>query len=367
MKYFILSAFLTVSVAYSQDSYELPAEEVVPTELTPETLAPIVDAPPLTEENKPAETTEAVEATPETAAPTIDQLEPEMTLPEEVAQKPEETEAPTESVLNEDLKLKAPMATFGVRGIAPESVSTAKVDEDDDSFNHRKGNWVGTFGFENTKYTLPFAFQGDEASFKEEDRELWGGRLGFGREFYLGWGFLFGARLDGYYLGTLFEDAETANPEFDIDVASEKNNGHMYGGDAIAHLGWMFDFKTKNPFLGEMTYLAIELFGEAGVGRGRAYNRKNYFFKAATDEEYDIIVEDDYTSQIVSGGINILSTSTGAFLNLKVSTVALDITERKIRGTSRPNGQAATNLKDTIKNPDTDPITIFTLGGGIKF
>jgi hypothetical protein len=352
MKYFILGFFLTISVAYSQDSYELPPEELAPTELSPESLAPIVDAPPLTEENK-----------------ATDQLEPEMTLSKEVTQKPEEPQAPTETVLNEDLKLKAPMATFGVRGIAPEAVSKANVDEDDDSFNHRKANWVGTFGFESTKYTLPFAFQGDKANFKEEERELWGGRLGFGGEFYLGWGFLFGARLDGYYLGTLFEDAKTANPEYDVDVASEKNNGHMYGGDAIAHFGWMFDFKTKNPFLAEMTYLAIELFAEAGVGRGRAYNRKNYFFNAspATDELYDIIIEDDYTSQIVSGGINILSTSTGAFLNLKVSTVALDITERKIRGTSKPNGQAATNLKDTIKNPDTDPITIFTLGGGIKF
>ncbi|MFP5459869.1 MAG: hypothetical protein ACLGG7_14120 [Bacteriovoracia bacterium] len=106
---------------------------------------------------------------------------------------------------------------------------------------------MATYGFESTKYDLPYEFDGVKRKIGPEERDLMGGRLGVGRDFYLGKGFIFGARLEGYYMGTLFTDAKTADPELSIEVAASKKTGHIFGADAVAHLGWMFDFQTKNP------------------------------------------------------------------------------------------------------------------------
>ena len=301
---------------------------------------------------------------------------------DEVAPPLDESQSTTASVVDEPIPTVEELgpsprkkdSAFAVRGLTDDQPATNQsIDEmqAESDFNHRKSNWVASFGFEGTRYEIPYEFDGDEANFDTEERELWGGRLGFGRDFYLGGGLIFGARLEGYYMGTLFTDAKTADPEFDLDVASEKNNGHVYGADAIAHLGWMFDFQTKNPFLGEMTYLAFELFVEAGIGKGKSYQNKNYRFDAApaTDERYNMIMEDEFTSAIASAGLNVLSTTTGAFLYLRASRVSQSIDKREIRGKSQPNGQAAVDLSEQSydKSPDTDPLHIFALGGGLKF
>lgn len=248
-----------------------------------------------------------------------------------------------------------------------QSVSTTA---DDDRFEHRRSHWVATYGFESTKYDLPYEFDGVKRKIGPEERDLMGGRLGVGRDFYLGKGFIFGARLEGYYMGTLFTDAKTADPELSIEVAASKKTGHIFGADAVAHLGWMFDFQTKNPFLDEMNYFALELFVEAGLGRGRGYNRREYYFDASpvTNEEYDLIIEDDYFTQVVSAGVNLMSVNTGAFLYLRASQVAQDITERKFRGKVLNNGETNfTRINATVEAPDVDPISIISIGGGYRF
>ena len=246
------------------------------------------------------------------------------------------------------------------------NTSSDEYEDDDRPFNHRAGHWVMNFGFENAKYELPWAYQGSRRNFDEEKQDLWGGRMGFGREIYIPGGFLLGGRIDGYYLGTLFTEEEIAKPASSITLGAEKNTGQMFGGEAVGHFGWMFDFRTKNPFLGEMTYMAMELFAEAGVGRGQAYNRKNYYFRLNTDDKYDVIIEDNYTTASVSAGVNFLSTNTGFYLNLKATRIAQDIDKRKTRGISTVGG-ADTTINGSEKSPDTDPITVFTLGGGYKF
>ncbi len=334
--------FLTTTISFAQDT------TLAPLSALPEEMAPVSDVPVL-EEAIPA--------------PVVEE---------------------TASVVDEPIQVNEPRkkdTVMGVRGLVDSETAAASTPpvaqsyeevDSGDRFDHRRSNWVGLFGFENTKYEIPFDFTGTKETFGKEERELWGGRLGFGRDFYLGAGFIFGARLEGYYLGTLFTNAKTADNEIDdIDVAAEKDAGHIYGADAIAHLGWMFDFQTKNPFLGDMTYLALELFVEAGVGKGKSYQKKSYFFDAApaTDERYTMIMEDEYTSGIAAVGMNILSTTTGAFLYLKASQVAQNIDERKIRGRSQPDGQASVDLseQDYDKSPSPDPITIFSLGGGLRF
>jgi hypothetical protein len=352
MKKLIFSAFILTSlVSYAQDSAvestiaapyvdeALSASEIDPAAINEESVAPVVENETTTEEvvTAPAPETPAVE------------------------------EAPIPEIIVEEKPIpKKTDTAFAIRGIAPQSVEEL---DDDESFKHRKSNWVSTFGFEHTRVVLPYDFQGTKKQIGEEKRELMGARLGLGRDFYMGGGFIFGTRLEGYYLGTLFTEAQTADPEEPIEVAATKKTGQIFGADAIAHLGWMFDFKAKNPFLGEMTYLAFELFVEAGIGRGKGYNRKEYYFDASpvTDEEYSLTIEDDYTSQIISTGFNLLSTSTGAFLYIKASQVTQDITERSFRGKSKPNGQAEVDLKGTASSPDVDPITIVSIGGGFRF
>ena len=281
---------------------------------------------------------------------------------------------PTPAVANEPLAApvveevkvaEAPKAT-------PKAESKSELD-DDDRFNSRKSHWVTTFGFETTKYTLPLDFNGSQKTFGETERDLYGGRLGVGREFYLGWGFLLQGRVEGYYMGTLFEGIKTADPEFSTEVSNRKDTGSLYGAEAVGHLGWMFDYKTRNPFLGDMTYMAMELFVEAGVGRGKSYQRREYKFDASTVDFYDFIMEDEFTTATVSAGVNFLSTSSGFFLYLRATQSSLAIDKRTGRSrtlegaTAGTSTSTATLVKFSEKDPDVDPITVFALGGGYKF
>lgn len=342
---------LTSFVGYAQEA------ELDPLPMTEEELAPLLDAPPV--EETPISETRAddVPALVEDPAP----------VPVESAAPVVETEVAPPVV--EEVIVEQPKAEPKV---GPTIESTAEVEDEDPSFNHRKSHWIGTFGFETVKYTVPLEFAGASEEFQEKDRDLYGARLGFGREFYLGAGFLLQGRVDGYYMGTLFEGIQTADPEFPgTEVSNEKDTGSYYGADAVAHFGWMFDYKTKNPFLGDMTYLAMELFVEAGIGKGKSYQRKEYNFDAASVDQYDFIMEDEFTTQSVSAGINILSTSSGFYLYLKGTQVNLSLDKRDIREKRLEAGASGSSagafVKRSDNSADIDPVTIFALGGGYKF
>jgi hypothetical protein len=266
-----------------------------------------------------------------------------------------------------------PIIENEVAPIAPPTLipvkSESKIAVDDERFDSRKGHWVTTVGFERTAYEVPLNFVGARKRFGPKEQTLDGGRIGIGRESYLGAGFILGAKLEGYYMGTLFNSVKTADPVEPVDVAGNKETGQIHGADAIAHLGWMFDYKTKNPFLGDMTYMALELFVEAGIGRGRAINRNSYYFDAApaTSENYRVTFVDDFQTQIISAGMNFLSRTSGAFLYLRATQSLLDVTERKIKGVRQPDSQPSENLRRKVSNPEVDPITILAIGGGFKF
>lgn len=256
-----------------------------------------------------------------------------------------------------------------VSASTPVPVSNEELNVDPDKFNHRKGHWIGQFAFENLKYEMPLNYSGQTKNLRTEDRDLWGLRLGLGREVYLGGGFLVSGRLDGYYLGLLQTDDKVVKV-VNRTISSEKDAGQFYGADAIGHIGWMFDYKTKNPFLGEMTYMSMELFAEAGLGKGNSYQRKDYEYDlvAGQRDDYDRIVEDQFTTRIVSVGANFLSTTSGFFFTLKASRYDMTVDERTIREYSQVSG-GTVNDPDQVKlnNVDIDPITVFSLGGGYKF
>ena len=246
--------------------------------------------------------------------------------------------------------------TLPVEDGAP--VLQADTSGDEPKFNPRAAHWIGQFNFEQANLEFPFTFAGATKNYNDRRLSLYGMRAGFGRELYIPGGFLLGGRLDAYYLGTLFTSEKTVSGADNIVVRAEKTVGQMYGGEAVAHLGWMFDYLTENP-LGEMGYFSLEIFGEAGLGVGRSYARTQYESKISPVEYYRAMIEDEFTSQTVSAGFNILSNTTGFFMTLKGSRLDRDVTKRKYRKLGDPD--------TTVEDPAVDPVYVFTLGGGYKF
>lgn len=234
------------------------------------------------------------------------------------------------------------------------------------AFNPRESHWLWSFGFEGMKYPVIYEFAGAENNFNPKDQEVWGGRLGFGGELYLGAGFNTTTKVEGYYMGTLFSKSETANPEVDLEFAYTKRTAQVWGFDATQSIGYLFDMKTKN-IMSDMVRLTVEPFIEAGIGWGKAINRLHYKYELpSADEEFKQSVEDQLVNARFGGGVNFTS-SEGFFLYLKATVNQYNITSRKSKGFSRPNGSGSTDLTGEDKNADIDPITVYAIGGGYKF
>jgi hypothetical protein len=295
----------------------------------------------------------------------------EAVVTEEAAVTEPTSESTEESVV-ESIEEAAPVVSEAPP-ITPMSEPVLKTEtkiEDEEKFNPRKSHWVSTFGFEAMEYNLPFSYTGDKESFKEEKRKLYGGRLGFGGEVYLGAGFHLGAMLEGYYMGTLFESAKTADPEIsNTDVAATKDTGQVYGGELVANLSFLWDFKTKNPIMDEWAYLYFEPFIEAGVGKAWGFNKKDYFYDTGStnvQEEYDQSFNDELTNASIGGGFKITSTS-GFFLYLRATQNRYDITKRRQKGYYYADDQSRTAISGEVQNAQMDPVMIYSMGGGYRF
>lgn len=241
-------------------------------------------------------------------------------------------------------------------------------------FTPNKSHWLMTFGFEGLKYDVPFEFTGERRMILPGERELWGGRLGLGGEIFLGAGFITTTRVEGYFLGTLFARRENAGPEdSDEEVGFSKNSGQVYGIDITQSLGYMFSFKTKNPFMDEWTSLTVQPYIEAGVGRGWAYNRVNYQYDTGpaagpsqVQEDYRSTMSDELVNARFGAGINLISNQ-GFFFYMKAFVNNFTISKRKIETVSRPDDGSFTSNTSTLNNVTIDPITTYALGGGYKF
>jgi hypothetical protein len=249
-------------------------------------------------------------------------------------------------------------------------VMTTEAITEDKVFNPRKSHWLTTFGFEGMKYEVPAEYNGVQEDFKPYDQEFYGGRLGVGGEIYLGLGFNTTTKVEGFYVGTLFSRVLNAGPQDEAqEFAYIKRTGSIWGVEALQSIGLVFDFKTKNPFLGEWAYMTIEPFVEAGIGRARAYNRLAYEYNtgaSGTNEGYRKRIRDELSNVKLGGGINFTS-STGYFLYLKAHVNKFDILERKTTTYSRPDQGNGTTITESIKNAKMDPITTYAIGGGYKF
>lgn len=242
--------------------------------------------------------------------------------------------------------------------------SATSVDEKK-PFSSTENHVIGLFSFEKSRYSFPAEYQGEKESFKKDSRDLFGLRLGAGPEWYLGKGFDFGFRGDVYYLGTAFERGE--NPDNLSDSqAREKNSGQLYGADAVAHLGWNFDYKIRNPLIDEISSLTGEFFVEAGAGLGQAWNRKNYYYRANNvDEYYQLNVSEKFASTTIAVGFNAISRS-GYLFFLRAAQLDTKVSEVTLKGRSRANGTEDI-IDETLRNVSASPLTLFSIGGGYKF
>jgi len=237
---------------------------------------------------------------------------------------------------------------------------------DEDEFVPKKSHWIVNFGFEGIEYEVPLSFNGDIEDFNDQKRKLYGGRLGFGRELYLGWGFNTTSRVEGFYMGTLFQNSLNPNTDEVDDSYYIKDTGHIFGAELSQSLGFLFDMKTKNPLIGDIVQLTVEPYIFAGVGEALAYNRLSYHYEDTLSEDYRIRVKDAIRIASVGGGIN-FSSNSGYFLYLKATQYRLNIIERKEEGYSRLNGQSTVLIDSKTQDLDPKLITVYAIGGGYKF
>ena len=361
----------TVDVTENVDAAKgIPAQlpDTTPAELTnnssgetPEVETTEAATSELTNESKgETQVTEAPEATPdETASPE------ELASPNPIA---DEEKRPEENPETEKVADQTPPPSVST------PVITTEAPKDDRFINHRKSHWVSTFAFEGLKYELPFDFDGERKNFKDRDQELYGGRVGFGGQLYLGAGFFTTSMAEVFYVGTFTRSVDVANPVLeDEEAGSVKRTGGLYGVELSQNLGYIFEFRTKNPFMDEWAYLTFEPFVEAGIGVAQAYNSLSYEYDTgSTDpsqvqERYKTKIRDNLTNARVGAGFNLTGRS-GFFMTARVSVNRYDITERKIDTYKRQdNGTISNPGTETQKDVKIDPITVITVGGGYKF
>lgn len=250
-----------------------------------------------------------------------------------------------------------------------DTLLSTDIREENRFFNPRKSHFNISFGFEGMKYNTPFEFDGVKSDFATKDRELWGGRLGLQGEIYLGSGFNTTTKVEGYYMGTLFSRVLNGGAEDeDVKFAYTKRTGQIFGMDASQSIGYLFDFKTKNPFMDEWAYLTMEPFIEAGIGIASAYNRINYSYNlATTNERYKESINDDLTNAKIGVGLNLTSRD-GFFFYMKATQNRYDVTLRKVNRYTRDNSGTVTDPgTEKQKNVSIDPIMVYAIGGGYKF
>lgn len=244
-------------------------------------------------------------------------------------------------------------------------MSTEVVEDHD--FKPRKSHWLTSFGFESMSYPTYNDFQGVKKNFSQGKQEFYGGRLGFGGEIYLGAGLVTTSRLEGFFMGTLFSRTLNGGTEDDdVKFAFTKKTGQVFGAEASQSLGFMFDMKTKNPFIDDWAYLAVEPFIEAGIGQAMALNKLKYSYNLdTTDESYRLRVRDELLNAKLAAGINFTSSS-GYYLYLKVTQNRFDVTKREAKEIKKQNGGSEVSSEPDFGDK-IDMITTYAIGGGYKF
>ncbi len=285
----------------------------------------------------------------------------------------EETSTPDVSIPATPEKIE-PEVTETTLSDSTTPAITAEVDDNDD-FKPYKSHWNAAINFETVKYPTPFIYSNKSTvttkkakSFDEPDSELYGGRVGFGRDWYIGKGLNTRSMVEVYYLGSAFTKERTANPDANAKISTTKTTGSMYGVDISQSIGLMFDLKTKNPFMDEMTYLVIEPFVEAGIGAGRAVNRVNFEYDKSTGvDSYRHRISDNLASARIGAGL-MMTAQTGFYFMMRATINRYEVLNRDQSVNAKIDGNAvAKDNLPTYSDKIDNAMVMYTVGGGYKF
>lgn len=227
-----------------------------------------------------------------------------------------------------------------------------------------KGKWFLKTGMEYIRYRSTFPeYSGKHEKISEnEEEDIWGYGLYFGREIYLGAGLSSSITLGGAYHKTLNSEVAKAAEDIDFDVANTRRSHQILSYEATISLNYLFDYSV----------IDVQPFIEGGIGLGNARIEKYYQRKPVEDanaaEEYDVVTEEQFTYTKVSVGVNFISFK-GITSYFKLSTILTNISERDVTGDSNVFGTTAvvdyTDSESDLN--ETATMTMAHIGLGYMF
>jgi hypothetical protein len=228
-----------------------------------------------------------------------------------------------------------------------------------------KSRWALELGGNYMQYptALP-SFKGAHANIKnEQDYDVYGLNLAFGREFYLGANVSMSAKVGGFYSKTMSDTKAKAAKDIDLDLASIKNDHMVYGTDATVSLNYMI----------ETSIIGIQPFIEFGVGAGQSAIEKTYDYKGLAGslnpnpESYNMKSNELFGYNKSSVGINFVGFS-GMTSFLKVTRLGMNVNEREYKGSIKTASDTSKQPVNSKSNPnDSLEVMMVSLGLGFLF
>lgn len=227
-----------------------------------------------------------------------------------------------------------------------------------------KGKWFLKTGMEYLRYQSTFPeYSGKHEEFEENEQEdIWGYGLYFGREIYFGAGISSSITIGAAYHKTLNKEVAKAAEDIDFDVANTRRGHQVLSYEATMSINYLFDNKIVD----------VQPFIEGGIGLGNARIEKYYQRKpvesTAAAEEYDVVTEEKFTYTKLSIGVNFISFE-GISSYFKVSTILTNISERETTGDSNLFGTTAQVTYDSNETGlnETLSMTMASIGLGYMF
>lgn len=229
------------------------------------------------------------------------------------------------------------------------------------TYNPKKSNWVSIFGLEAQGLPVERNYTGQNKSFSDKDELLTGARVGIGKDFYLGKGFITRTQVEGYFVGTLFEPKKSVGGG-DTEQSFSQKQGNIWGAEISQALSYLTEFNAPAFMLDHNIKMYFEPFVEAGIGMGKSFFRFNYQMRTdSLNEDYRTQIDNSFISQKLSLGVNLISQN-GYFFTIKASQLAHQVSDSK--SFERVNGVR----RDLDQKNDTINLSYsYYLGGGYKW
>lgn len=235
---------------------------------------------------------------------------------------------------------------------------------DNIKIDYEKSHWFFKTGLEYIKYESTFPeFEGQHETIEEnEQQDIFGYGLYFGREFYFGKGVSSSLTLGGFVSKTISKDIGKAARDIDFDMATVRRAHQIGQAEATLSLNYLIDNEV----------LDVQPFIEGGLGVGSATIEKQYQREpvegASFAEDYDVKTEEQYTFSKISVGANVIA-SNGVSSYFKVSMMTTLISERETTGDSNAYGTTTVVNQDKSEEnlTDTSNMLMASIGLGYLF